>query len=300
MHQTNADMFLRFDDIRREVLEAGGQYIVLPSHVIVHVPGKERLVVAFDNRASINGSNPRRPWGDALIRSQGWGLLGVMSTKQNWYRCPALFAALEDLCSGPLLDQYDHFSLYGNSMGGYGALTFASLFPDPIVVTFNPQTSLSPDVVPFERRFEPGRSLGDWSGPYIDGKQGAANAQKVYVFYDPMVLQDKLHALRMEGENAVLLGCPWLTHPFMSMFASMQLLRPTAVSALKGELNRSDFYRSFRRRRSSDRYMYELLSAAVARNHLRLAQKGLQKRLLEWPAADQAMLEAIVNQERSQ
>lgn len=289
------DPFASFEEIKQDVLERGGQYIELPSHVIVHIPGKDRLVACFDNRACVFSKKPRRPWGDSLVLSQGWGCLGVMALRQDWFRSELVFAALEDLVQSKLLPAYKSFSLYGNSMGGYGALAFAKLFPDPIVVTFNPQTSLEPTVVPFERRFEHGRSLGSWDGDYVDGVAGSTGAEKVYVFYDPMVKEDKLHAVRLDRPNAVMVPCPWLTHPFMSMLASMQLLRPVAIKALAGNLTRDGFYRDFRRRRSSERYMYELLTAAVARNHVDLARKALARRLEVWPSRDPDLLTAIVN-----
>lgn len=291
---TSTGRYAQFADIRKEVSELGGQYIELPTHVIVHIPGKDRLVATFDNRAALNSNDQRRPWGDKLILEQGWGCLGVMAIEQNWYRCPDLYPTLETLVANTLVPAYSGFSLYGNSMGGFGALTFSRLFPDPITVTFNPQTSLMHDVVPFERRFEPGRGLGDWTGPYVDGAEGAACAAKNYVFYDPMVVEDKLHALRLVGANSVMFPCPWLTHPFMPVLASMQLLKPSAVSALEGTLTRKTFFDDFRRRRFSDRYMQELLTAAVSRGHSRLARAALEKRLLQRQSNQGDLLEGIV------
>lgn len=292
--QTTTDPDAQFADIRDEVTAAGGQFISLPHHVLVHLPGRDRLVATFDNRAALNTKEQRRPWGDALIRDQGWGCLGVMAREQNWYRCPELYPALERLVADTLIPAYDAFSLYGNSMGGFGALTFARLFPDPITVTFNAQTSLEHDVVPFERRFEPGRSLGDWTGPYIDGVEGAKDAAKNYVFYDPMVKEDNLHALRLDAPNAVMLPCPWLTHPFMPVLASMQLLKPTAIAALDGSLTRDGFFRDYRRRRFSDRYMQELLTAAMERGHTKLARAALDLRLSQRPSRHEELLRGIV------
>lgn len=289
------DKYAKFADLRADVARAGGQVILLPSHIIAYFPGdRERLVVTFDNRAALNHEARPTIWGDALLKDKKWGRLGVMSLEPNWFRCEQLYAALEDLAANTLVPAYDNFGIYANSMGGYAALTFAGLFPNAITVTANPQTTLDEDIAPFETRFRMNKRLGDWTGRYVDGLDGARTAQKNYVFYDPMVKPDKLHALRLAGDNTELFPCPWMGHPFITIALTIKFWKPAVLASLEGKIDRAAFYHSFRARRQTPRYMQELLQGAVNRNHPRLARHALDSFIARGhPDADGALAKIL-------
>ena len=68
-----------FDWIRGKTFELGGRVWESEQYLVVHVPGKDRLVVGFDNLASGREEVRRVPWAYDLVRSQGWGCLGAVS-----------------------------------------------------------------------------------------------------------------------------------------------------------------------------------------------------------------------------
>lgn len=200
-----------FERLREDVDASGGFWRETEHHVLAYLPGRERLVIGFDNLATVDVI-PRRIFGEPLIRAQGWGALGVLAKRKDWYRDASLFTEMERVANDGLFAQYPATSLYGASMGGFGALTFARLIPGATVFAFAPQTSLADDLVPFEGRYSFVRRFTDWSGPYRDAAEGIAEASVVQVVYDPTVPEDAAHAARLTGPNVRLLPQAYLTH----------------------------------------------------------------------------------------
>ena len=77
---------LNFDWVRQEAETAKGFFYETERHVIAYFPGKDRLLVSFDNLASLKTKAPRKPWGHDLAQKQGWESLGVMTKKNDWFR----------------------------------------------------------------------------------------------------------------------------------------------------------------------------------------------------------------------
>lgn len=98
-------------------------------HLVIYVPGRDRLVFCFDNIASITAEGPRQPWGMALLRKQGWGVIGVVPKLPDWYRSPELFDVLEDMRDRGVFAAYPAVSMFGTSMGAFAAAAFAPLAP---------------------------------------------------------------------------------------------------------------------------------------------------------------------------
>jgi pimeloyl-ACP methyl ester carboxylesterase len=86
----------------------------------------------------------------------------VVDKNRSWYNATAL-----DIVTTltPLLDRYRKVVTLGNSMGGFGAVYFASRLPNVrAAISFSPQFSVDPKMVPHETRWQIYRSnIKTWS-----------------------------------------------------------------------------------------------------------------------------------------
>ena len=267
-----------FEELRGIAERTGGFFQETQHHVLAHLPGRDRLVVGFDNLASVNDL-PRRVFGQPLIRGQGWGALGILVKRKDWFRDAALFDALERIAADGLFRSYPEVSFYGASMGGFAALTFCRLSPGATVLAFAPQSTLAPDLAPFENRYRFVRRFTDWSGPYRDAAEGVSTARTVQIVYDPTIPQDAAHASRIAGPNVQLLPCAHLTHKVPPALRRMNLLKEVTLAGLHGSLDRDSFARMMRGRRNSIPWTVAMLEHAAAHGHARLALRVLDARL---------------------
>jgi hypothetical protein len=265
------------DPFSRHAAEAvgkGGFVRHLTHHTLSYTPGQgQRLVVTFDNLASL-GQAERMPWGHAFLTAQGWDVLGVMARRKDWFRCPETIAALEALRDDGFFARFPAVSMYGASMGGYGAIAFAPLAPGCTVLAFAPQSSLDKRHAPFENRYRWGAKQGDWDAPYADAADSVAAASRIYLLYDPRMSQDNAHAVRLSGPNVTELRLPHAGHKIPFALQKMKLLKRVSISALKGDLSAVEFARLYRERRASIVWTLALLERALDRGHLTLGLRA--------------------------
>jgi len=278
---TSADPFAAQ---RALVTEAGGWFADRPYHALSWLPGRgERLVVTFDNLSALREKTHRIPWGQGFLAAQGWDVLGVMTKRNDWYRDPPLWAALEGLRDDGFFARFPAVSMYGASMGAYAAITFAGLAPGCTVMAFAPQSTLNDALAPFESRYRYARKITDWTGPYADAVQGAGAAARIYLGFDPLVAPDAAHAARLAGANTVLLRMPLLGHKLPPALLKMGLLKSLSVAALSGTLTEAEFYRLYRARRASPLWQADLIARARTQGHDRLARRVAEKLMAEAP-----------------
>lgn len=275
-----------FDWLRQETERRRGRFIETRHHVIAYIPGKtkERLLVGFDNLASAGEMEQREPWAYGLAKAKGWGCLGVLIKRKDWFRCPTLWATMEQLRDEGLFASYDTVSMYGSSMGGFGAALFAPLAPGCTVLAMAPQSTLSREIAPFERRYPLAMSFADWSqGPMRDAAETIGAAGRAYVMYDPAVPEDRAHAERLQGPNVMHLPCRFMTHKLPPMFRRMGILKDLAHEGLTGALSRESFYKMLRKRREANPYILSLCGAAANAGHHLLAMRAVDGRLHKEP-----------------
>lgn len=304
--ETGADGVDRFAEARALAAAAGGFVIDLPNHLLVHIPppggpAGRRLVVSFDNLASPRSQPPHLPWGHALFGKEGWGVLGVLARQGDFLRSEPLYDALERLAAQGLFASYGAVSMYGSSMGGYGAATFARLAPGCTVLAFAPQSTLDRDRAPFERRYPYAARMFDWKGRYSDAAEGIGAAGKAYLLYDPAVPEDRLHVRRLLAAkpDAIALRCPFMSHKLPPALLRMKLLKPVALEGLAGSLTPKGFYRAIRARRENTAHRLRVIAAAVARGHLPLAERAVRKSIVTAPNWKLRKLAAEIRQRRA-
>ena len=221
-----------------------------------------------------------------MARAQGWGSMGVMTKANDWYRSTELSDYLTTLRDQGLFTDYPAVSMYGASMGGYGACLFASLAPGCTVAAFAPQSSLSALDAPFEKRFRFARRNWDWSTPeWRDAALSLPSASKVYLVYDPTVREDLLHAQRLHGPQVIDLAWPNLTHKVPPSLRRMGVLQPVAQGMLDGSMTTTKFHNLLRIRMKTTVYIHRMLKRASAKGHYDLVENaisGLPPNLDNW------------------
>ena len=266
-----------FAAVTEAAARLGGFVIDLPWHVVAWLPrGHGRMAVSFDNLASVREAR-RMPWGDGFLAARGWDVLGVMIKQKDWFRHPALLDALEGLRDEGFFARPRAVSMYGSSMGGFGAATFAGLAPGCTVLAFAPQSSLAKSLAPFETRYKYGRSLGDWTGRYRDGAEGIRAAGRAYLAYDPALPPDAAHVARLAGPNVTPLPMPHLGHKLPPALNRMGILKPLSETALAGTLEPAEFHRLYRARRASVPWLVSLFKRAGRSGHAGLALRQIAR-----------------------
>lgn len=267
-----------FDAVCADADARGGFSLRLSQHVVAWLPdGNRRLCISFDNLAADREGDRRYPWGYAFLAAGGWDVMGVMMRKPDWFRAPDLWDTFDRLRDEGFFARYSQVSLYGTSMGAYGAATFARAVAGATVVAFAPQTTLVRRVVPFERRYRAIREIPEWGTPYADAADSLKTVAKAYVFYDPCVPQDRAHAARLAGPGVVLLKVPHAGHKIPPMLQRAGILKTVSTAALKGSLTPTSFARMWRSRHTAMPWIINLLAAAAARGHGRLALRVAER-----------------------
>lgn len=272
-----------FAPVRAAANASGGFCHEMTNHVAALLPcAGQRLVVSFDNLVSPKAEGARMPWGHEFLARQGWDVLGIMARRADWFRHPDLWDFFDRLRDEGFFRRYQAVSMYGASMGGFGALTFAAAAPGCTVLAMAPQSTLAPRLTPFEHRFRYACRHHDWTGRYADAAEGVRTAGRAYVLFDPMEQADAAHAARLDGPNVTLLRLPHAGHKLPPALRRMGLLKDVALPALTGGLEPSGFYRLYRQRRNSVPWLVNLLAHARQRGHLdaglRLADTLLETR----------------------
>ncbi|PVA10530.1 glycosyltransferase family 2 protein [Pelagivirga sediminicola] len=209
----------------------------------------DRLLVTFDNLSNVGDQSVmREPWAYKFASDGGYSHLGVMAHVSDWYRDGDLIRRFEGLVAQGFFEGYERVVFAGVSMGGYAALAFSSLVPGAHVVAINPQTTLDPDLVPWETRYENGRRQ-DWTLPLADGAALTQGAGRVNIFYDPHFELDRKHVDRLGGDNIRIFKCWFSRHKTAVFLRKIGALKAVMAQCIMDELTEPEFYRLYRERR---------------------------------------------------
>jgi hypothetical protein len=273
-----------FSAVRLACGQTGGFFVDMAHHAAAYLPGDgARLVVTFDNLAARRETEDRFPWGHTHLLRRGWDVLGIMSKQPDWFRHSDVLDFFDSLRDEGFFRRFGHVALYGSSTGGYGALAFAPAAPGRTVMAFAPQTTLAPELVPFERRYRYGRGLGNWSGRYLDGAQSVESAGRVYLCFDPLEPLDRAHVDRLSGPNVVRLPMVGVGHKIPPQLLKMGILKPLVDKALAGALDPNEFSQLYRARKNSVPWLAGLLERALRTGHIRLGQAAAELAMREHP-----------------
>ncbi|MEO0343640.1 MAG: hypothetical protein AAF198_09400 [Pseudomonadota bacterium] len=234
-------------------------------------PGAKTLIISFDNLATLDTHHPRYPWLYKQLKQEGYALLGVQSDAKNWFRLTPVPDLLRALTSHGFFDNFDRIVMIGASMGGFGALAFAPLVPGADVLCFSPQTSMSKQICPFEARFPYAVRNSDWTKmPYLDAASATPYIPKVAVFYDPFVLEDKLHAERLQGKNVRHMRVPHFSHEAIRMVMKTGALSKVIRSFVQTADFDATVFVALRNRRLQRKWCRQMISDLQTRDRVLL------------------------------
>ncbi len=244
------DTPLWFDDLRPGAEGEGFLIKTLRHSLLFTKRPSDRLLITFDNLSNVNDTKVgREPWGYKFARDAGLCHLGIMAHVSDWYRDEALMKRFERLAADGFFDGYKRVVFAGVSMGGYASLAYSSYVPGAHVIAVNPQSTLNPELVPWETRYENGRRQ-DWTLPLGDAAGLTAGAGRVNIFYDPYHELDQSHIDRLSGDNLRIFKCWFSAHKTAVFLRKIDALKTVMHQCIFEELTEAAFYRLYRRRRN--------------------------------------------------
>ncbi|WP_265501126.1 hypothetical protein [Paracoccus beibuensis] len=243
--------------------QAHGFYHSMPNYACTYVArSREHLVVSFDNLATVRG-NPvsREPWGYNFVRKEGWSHLGVLSYVPGWFRDVDLHRYLLSLRDSGFFEQFGQVTMFGTSMGGYGAAAFASLAPGCRVAAFSPQSTLAPHLAAWDQRYPTGKHA-KWDGLFADAASESRSAAQVWLFYDPAVEHDLRHVRRFDADNVIAVPLRHADHKTALMLKNGRILSSVMRDIVNGHATRAGIMKAYRSCRILPEYVQGLRTQA--------------------------------------
>ncbi|MDP0926198.1 hypothetical protein Q0601_03340 [Paracoccus onubensis] len=256
--------FRRSDHRRGSYISGDGFGVVFTDR------GDDVLMVSFDNVSSAaEDTLDRLPWGYDFVAKNGWSQLGVMTFGADWYRNTGILEHLENLREQGFFRRFGKVVMTGTSMGGYAACAFASLAPGCTVIAFSPQSTLKPELVPWETRFPAGRRA-DWSGAFVDGAAESAAAGQVFLVYDPGFQPDQRHIDRFTTPNVIHLKARYAGHKSALFLRRAGLLSTVVRQTVAGRMSPGEFARIYRAARTVPWFLYAMKARIGEGGHAHL------------------------------
>ncbi|WP_223635841.1 phosphoadenosine phosphosulfate reductase [Rhodobacter sp. TJ_12] len=223
------------------------------------------LLVSFETRATIRTrSEEQLPLGFTLAEGAEHSSLTLIAKEESWFRDPAVYAYFDRLVDEAFFEDFDRVVFYGAGSCGYAAAAFSVTAPGATVVTLAPQATLSARRASWDNRFLRKRRL-DFTSRYGYAPDMLDGAGQGYVVYDPLQTLDAMHAALMARPQVTLLPCRNLGRAVETALSEMDVLEQMLVQACAGTLDAASFWRLYRARRNSPRYLRGLAAQLDAR-----------------------------------
>ncbi|WP_317215717.1 hypothetical protein [Gluconobacter sp. GP1] len=220
----------------------------------------KNIVITFENAHEPEKLRPdenRLPWGAEFLNKKNYNVLGIKPIEVDWYRKNSIHIFFRSKEFNSFISKFETVVFYGSSMGGYAALTFSQAVPGSTVIAFNPQSSLDPNIIPWDTRHTQAWKQ-DWTGDFSDARDGAKLARKVYIAYDPFDQIDNLHVARLHSENLILLKFFCVGHVVAEWMRQAGILEEFTISALMGIATAKTFFKLAQKRRDIPQYYLQM------------------------------------------
>lgn len=222
--------------------------------------GSTRLVVSFEFMAL--GEDPtKRAWAQDIVTQEGWDGLYIMPKVLDWYQNDEVWAFFYAMKDSGFFEDYDSVVTYGNSLGGFAALAFATLCGAERVVAMQPRTTLKwglPWPSEMSSKLEYSRT-----GPHADALSELDYETEFLVFADPFFARDWAHASRVPG--AQLFEVPFSGHNLPEYFTEIGILYEVARRAISGTLEAGWYEHAMKAKTKSAIYQRGLAAASRRR-----------------------------------
>lgn len=218
--------------------------VPLPNYLIEYHRGDDVLWITFDHAGlPKHPANRRQGWGVPALTGAGHSVLAVKAWRTDWFLGPDMAAFFREPIFAAVRAGKTRVVLYGLSMGGFAAMAYSTLIPGSTVVAISPQTTLHPQRVPWERRFD--YALGeDWDGPFGDIATLRPAHSQAFVLYSPGNRYDGQHVERIPGfQPLTRLPLPGNAHVPGGMMQESGILKRIVHAVSSGRFSAEMFAR---------------------------------------------------------
>ncbi|MEM0936617.1 MAG: phosphoadenosine phosphosulfate reductase [Pseudomonadota bacterium] len=220
------------------------------------------LLVTFEDATAIRATTPALPYGLKCAGKQGWSQLTLYSDGPTWFRDRELYAFFDDLVDDGFFDLFDTVLFYGAGAGGYAACAYSVAAPGARVLAIRPQATLDPRFTGWDRRFLGARRLS-FTERYGNAAELLDAAEQAFVVYDPMVLEDAMHAA-LFGTRAHHLRTPYFGAQTERELEACGMLEQMLRLAVRNRLDPQTFASLYRRRHAHAAYLQRVMAVLEA------------------------------------
>ncbi len=224
------------------------------------------LLVSFETVADIRARQPDQlPMAHAIAKARGWSCLSVISEGDTWFRDRAVYGYFDRLVDDAFFEDFDRVVFYGAGQAGYAAAAFAVTAPGATVIALAPQATLETSIAGWDDRFPQMRrtAFDDRYGYAPDMLEGTGEA---FLLFDPLVKLDAMHATLFRAPYVTALPCPAIGQNPEAILLGLGLLEQMLVAACEGRFSAAVFWRLYRARRDSTRWLRLLAAHCEAAN----------------------------------
>ncbi len=229
-------------------------------HSAAFIDQGNTLLVTFETLQGIQSlSETAQPLGFDLVRNLGWSHLCVISEGDTWFRDDQIYAFFDQLIDDGFFEEFDRVLFYGAGPCGYAACAYSVAAPGATVIAIQPQATLDPGLTEWDDRFVEMRrtSFSDRYGYAPDMLDAADHA---YVFYDPHVRLDAMHAALFARPNVTRRRLPNFGEAIQTRMIEMETLYPLLSMAGSDRLDKLSLSRLLRARRNNPAYLRNVMT----------------------------------------
>lgn len=228
------------------------------NHSVAFFDEGKTLLVSFENIDTVLSRPDARPMAYHLIADHGWSALTIMSDGDSWFRSPRIYAYFDRLVDDGFFEDFDNVVFYGEGACGYAAAAYSVAAPGAKVVALRPQATLDPRVANWDNRYRKQRR-NNFTDRYGYAPDMIDAADTAYIFFDPEIAEDSMHAALFTKPNVVKLRMRHLGYQMERHLTQMKILPEMIFEAGEGILDEDVFYRAYRIRRRYLPYLRGLL-----------------------------------------
>lgn len=236
-------------------------------HVRVKVARRSSHVVcvSFSDHFQPEGEF-RAGFGEPALEEGGVTSIYVLSRFNHWWQTPEMVAALAGVKGA--IAGYGPRSVvtYGASMGGYGAIYFASELGADRAIAFSPQTDIWDN--PLETRWR--KEAAAWPKLLHPVSEVLTSSCEYILVYDPLETLDAMQVGMLTGAKHLhLRHCGHRSVPLLHEIGYLKGVLLSALDGVSSERINAAMLNTLRaKRRQSSTYLSHFLTRLVRKNRL--------------------------------
>ncbi|WP_417239492.1 phosphoadenosine phosphosulfate reductase [Celeribacter halophilus] len=256
------------EDWRDAIAELGEELGYFQSlgdgHSVAFLDEKPCLLVTFESyeRATERTENGY-PLGMTLAGQHGWSSLTLMShgadETGDWFRSKKIYRYFDRLVDEGFFEDFDQVVFYGAGACGYAAAAYSVAAPGATVITIAPQATLNGRLASWDHRFPKTRRM-DFTTRYGFAPDMLEGAEKAYVFYDPRIEVDAMHAALFNAPHVSRVPCRMFGVDPEYELMEIGALAPILEAAMESRLTQRVITQALRKRRDNLGYLRRLLA----------------------------------------